>query len=155
MGQAVNDQVALRERIQSFFSGKTFAVAGVSRNKKKFGYLAYSELKEAGFRVLPINPNMSEIDGEHCYPRLSSIEEPVDSLLVCTESIGLVVDEAIALGIPNVWLQNGINSKELDNMNILGLNLVQNECILMYAAPHKFPHNFHRFVRKTFGKLPV
>ncbi|HUW06662.1 MAG TPA: CoA-binding protein [Williamwhitmania sp.] len=153
MEQVTKNRMEIKEQIDTFLRGKTIAVAGVSRHKKKFGYLAYLELKEAGYKVFPINPNMAEIDGEHCYPRLSSIEEQVDSLLVCTESVGLVVDEAVALGIQNIWLQNGINADKLGNLAILGISLVQNECILMYAVPRKFPHNLHRFIRKTFGTL--
>lgn len=145
----------LKNRIQRFLNGKTIAIVGVSRNKRKFGYLAYAELKEAGYRVFPVNPNVSEIEGEHCYPQLSAIGEKVESMLVCTESAAVVLDEALALGIQNIWFQNGIDTGQLGNIDALGLTIVHNECILMYANPRKFPHNLHRFFRKTFSTLPA
>ena len=124
MGQKINSRQELKEKIEVFLGSKVIAVAGVSRHKKKFGYLAYSELKEAGYNVFPVNPNLAEIDGEHCYPRLSSIEEKIDSLLVCTDSVTLLLDEAVALGIQNIWLQDGIDAKKLGNLSVLGINLV-------------------------------
>ncbi len=52
--------------IQNFLQPRRFAIAGVSRNPKKFGRMVYNELKKSGYTLYPINPNLQEIEGEKC-----------------------------------------------------------------------------------------
>ena len=66
-----------------------------------------------------------------------------------------VVKQAYEVGIRNVWLQQGAQSDSAiqfckDN----GINVVHNECILMFAEPVASFHKFHRWVWKILGKLP-
>ena len=66
-----------------------------------------------------------------------------------------LVKSAFEAGIKNIWLQQGAQSDSAiqlckDN----GINVVHNECILMFAEPVKSFHKFHRWVRKMLGKLP-
>jgi len=56
--------------IQDFIQFKRIAVVGVSRGGKKFGNKIYNELKQRGYQVYAVNPQIEEIAGEHCYQNL-------------------------------------------------------------------------------------
>ena len=129
---------------------------GVSRNDKKFGNLAYKELKERGYQVYAVNPAMKEFQGEPCYPDLSALQGKVDGVLVTVhpEQGKAVLEEASRLGIKNVWVQQQAESPALlESGRQLGLNLVSGKCILMYAPPVRSFHKFHRTINMIFGKL--
>ncbi len=72
----------MNQAIQDFINLKNIAVVGVSRNDKKFGNLAYKELKERGYQVYAVNPAMKEFQGEPCYPDLSALQGKVDGVLL-------------------------------------------------------------------------
>jgi len=143
--------------IDDFLIQKPIAVIGVSRNPKKFGYSCYRDLKMRGFQVIPVNPNVSSIDGEECYPNLKSITEKISAVLIIVhpEQTEAVVAEAFACGIKYIWMQKGAESqKAVGFCNVNGINVIYNECILMFAQPVESFHKFHRFFVKLFGKLP-
>lgn len=144
---------SLKPQIDVFFDQKVIVIAGVSRNKHKFGNLVYKELKAAGYRVLAINPNLNRIDGEHCFSSLLEIEGEVGSLLICTESAATVYQEALVKGVQNIWFQNGIDALGIIGSPKPDTNIILGECILMYACPRKLPHSIHRFVWRICGKL--
>jgi len=145
-----------KEIIQKFLSSERIAVAGVSRNNKKFGYSVYKELKLKGFKVIPVNPNLKDIDGDVCYPAIVDIPGKLEALLTVvkpqqTESL---VDN-IRKDIKVIWMQPGSESvTAINRCEKSGIDLVTGECILMYAEPSGF-HKFHRFINKLFGKLAV
>lgn len=142
--------------IDKFLSQKTLAVVGVSRNTKKFGNLAYKELKSKGYKLYPIHPVMKDYDGETCYASLSNLPEKVGGVLitVAPEKTEKIVKEAKELGIDNIWIQQRSESeKAISYGKENGLNLIHHECILMYANPVGFPHSIHRTIWKIIGKL--
>ncbi len=142
--------------IEKFVEGKSLAVVGVSRGGKKFGNIAYKELKERGYTVYAVNPQAQDIDGERCYSNLTSLKDKVDGVLVSVPAkvAGMVLQEAADAGIKNIWLQQGSESSDLlAQGSSLGLNVVSGKCILMYAPPVRSFHAFHRFVVKLIGQL--
>lgn len=144
------------QAIRDFINCKNIAVVGVSRIEKKFGNLAYKELKERGYQVYAVNPAMKEFQGEPCYPDLSTLQGKVDGVLLTVnpDQGKAVLEEASRVGIKNVWVQQqGESAALLESGRQLGLNLVSGKCILMYAPPvHSF-HLFHRTINRIFGKL--
>jgi uncharacterized protein len=142
--------------IQDFISGKRIAVVGVSpTNKTKFGNIAAQELKQRGYQVRLVHPQAQVIDGEAVSPSLEALQGQVDGVLVSLPAArgADVLREAAAAGIRNVWVQQGGESAELVRLGEeLGLNLVTGKCILMYAAPVRSVHGFHRFVAKLIGQ---
>ena len=146
-----------RENIEQFLAPKKFAIAGVSGNTKKFGYVIFNELRQKGFDICPINPKMSEIDGVKCYSSVSEIPNEYDKLFIVTpkSETDAIVSEAAKKGIKHVWVQqtaNTADTKKIAEEN--GINLIQKECIFMYAQPVQSVHKFHRTLRKIFGLLP-
>ncbi len=143
--------------IEGVLSQKVLAVAGASRDPKKFGNTVYKELKFRGYRVLAVNPNAQAIEGDPCYPSLKALPEKVGGLVAVTQPAVTeqVVREAAELGITNIWLQQGAESPEvLQFCQEQDLNVVSGECIMMYQSHPAFPHNLHKFIKHAFGGKP-
>jgi len=90
-----------------------FAVVGVSQNPAKYGHQVYKDLKEAGYVVYAVNPNINEVLGDRCYHSLNELPEKpdvVDTVVppIVTEKI---VKECKELEIERVWMQPGSESE--------------------------------------------
>ena len=143
--------------VDDFVSQKSLAVVGTSRNPKKFGSTAYRNLKARGYRVFPVNPKAKTIDGDRCYPSLSTLPELVDGVLIVTppHETEQVVQEAIRAGIRRVWMQKGAESdRAIQLCQENGISEVHGECILMFAQNTALPHRMHHWVWGVLGKLP-
>ena len=84
-----------------------WAVVGLSTNAERPAYGVAAYLQALGHTIVPVHPRAETVHGERGYARLSDIPDPVDvvDLFVNSTRIGPIVDEAIALGAPAVWLQ--------------------------------------------------
>jgi predicted CoA-binding protein len=82
--------------------------------------------------MIPVRPAVSEVLGQKAYARLADVPEPIDLVDVFRnpEDAGPVVDECIALGLPAVWLQEGvINEPAALRAQAAGLLVVMDRCI--------------------------
>lgn len=145
------------QTIDAFLANPAIAVVGISRNEHKFGNTACRVLMEKGYRIYPVHRRAATIDGMKCYQHLSDLPEKVNAALIVVppwEAID-VISAAAAAGIHHVWLQQGAESVEAENLAAkLKLSLVSGECILMYAKPTGI-HRAHRFVRRVMGVTPA
>jgi hypothetical protein len=147
-----------KKTVEEFLAQKKIAVVGVSRKKTKFGNAIYRELKQKGYNVFPINPNMQTFEGDACYPDLLSLPEKVDAVIINVPPVQTekVVKEVKEAGINKVWLQQGSQSDEaVKYCEENGIDCVSNECILMFAQPSAFIHRAHKWVWGVLGKLPA
>ena len=144
------------KQIEDFLSCSVVAVAGVSRNPKKFGYIAFKELLRKGMNAIPVNPFADEIMGVKTFRNISSLPDNVTGLVVLTprnytESI---VREAKLKGIKNIWIQQRSETREaIKELEEKDINYITGECILMYFKPHGI-HKFHSAIKKLFRKYP-
>src|SRR4030043_2407088 len=94
--------------IQAFLGSKEIAVCGVSRNKKKFGRVVYDTLKGRGFKLYGVNPNMTDIDGDPCYPDVSQLPGHVKYIYIVTpgKQTEEIVAKAGAETLPGLWKQH-------------------------------------------------
>ena len=146
-----------KQSIDEFLSQKTFAVVGVSRNKDKFGTMLYHDMKAKGLKVFAVNPQMDMVDGDRCYAGLAAIPTKPDAVVtvVPTPATLAVIDDMAKLGIKQLWLQQGSESKEAEDKAIaLGMNVVGGECLFMHLKPVESIHKFHLVLRRIFGKMP-
>ncbi len=108
---------------------KTIAVVGLSPNVERDSNRVSRYLKEVGYRIIPVNPAVSEVLGEKSYPDLKSIPEPVDMVDIFrrSELVGPVVDEAIEVGAKFIWMQDGvINQEAADRATAAGIPVIMN-----------------------------
>ena len=148
--------VTLNE-IQKFLSPRKIAMAGASRNLKKFGGALFKELREKGYELYPINPNADEIQGIKCYKSVEELPGDVEHLFIVTskEDTDAVAQAAIKKGIKMVWIQQKSETPEaVKAIEEAGIPLIHKKCIMMFADPVKSVHSFHRFFVKTFGNYP-
>jgi len=118
-------------------TSKTLAVVGISVHEDQPNHTVPAYLKEHGYRIIPVNPNLEEVLGEKSYPELADIPEPIDLVLVFrrSEAVPEVVDQAIKKGARIVWMQEGIvNEAAAQTALEAGLVVVMNTCM---RATHK------------------
>lgn len=103
------DQETLEEARRILRSARRIAVVGLSHRPSRPSHGVASYLRSAGYEVLPVNPHVPEALGLRTYPDLRSVPGPVDLVLVFRrpEAVPAVVEEALAVGAPAVWLQPG------------------------------------------------
>ena len=110
---------------------RTWAVVGCSPDPGRDSHRIAALLQRRGFRVIPVNPAVSEVLGERCYRSLGEIGEPVDVVDVFRRSseAGAHVDEAIAIGARGVWLQLGvIDESAVARAREAGLRAIMDRC---------------------------
>lgn len=120
--------------MKEFLQQKIWAVVGVSNNPEKFGNKVYFQLKKVGYKVYAINPKLNEIDGDPCYPTLSSLPTVPDviNVVVPPKATEEIMDECARLGIQRVWMQPGSESDTaIQKGDQLGLKLIYNQCVLI------------------------
>ena len=116
-----------------------FAVVGASRDPKKYGYQVYKDLKGAGYKVYPVNPNAQEILGDKCYPSLEKlpVKPDVVNVVVPPKVTEHLVETCKKLGITKVWMQPGSESeKAIKFCEENGINVVYGVCVMVERAKH-------------------
>jgi uncharacterized protein len=145
------------ESIKSFLKLKNIVVVGVSRSNKGFGVAVYNHLKANDYTVFAINRKGGFSGSTKLYESLFKIEKQIDGIvtIVPPGETEIVVQQAKDLGINNIWMQQGSDSKSaIEFCEQNKINYVANECILMFAEPVKSIHNLHRWINKLTGKYP-
>jgi predicted CoA-binding protein len=117
----------------------TVAVVGATDNPSKYGYVIYRDLKRKGYRVFAVNPRRATVDSDPSYKDLRSLpEKPTIVNVVVPPRVALsVLEESLALGFLNVWLQPGAESPQ--NLAFLqenGFNYLANACIMIESRVH-------------------
>ncbi len=119
---------------------KTIAVVGLSANpmRPSFGVTEY--MQEAGYRIIPVNPNETEVLGEKSYARLEDVPEKIEIVNVFrrAEEVPPVVESAIRIGAKVVWMQSGIENEEAaERARAAGLAVIEDACILVEHKKRK------------------
>jgi predicted CoA-binding protein len=112
---------------------RTIAVVGLSSNPIRPSYGVTRYMQQRGYRVIPVNPNETEVLGEKAYPNLADLPEKFDLVNIFrrSEEAGRHVDEAIRLGARAVWLQEGVIDEDAAKRALdAGLMVVMDRCIL-------------------------
>jgi len=112
---------------------KTIAVVGLSDSplRPSHGVSAYMQMH--GYKIIPVNPNVGEVLGEKSYHSLLEVPEKVDVVNIFRrpEFVEEVVDEAIRLKIPAVWMQEEvINERAAEKARKAGMFVAMDRCIL-------------------------
>lgn len=111
---------------------QTIAVVGLSDKPERESHEIASYLQAQGYRIIPVNPRIKETLGEKAYPSLRDVPERVDIVQIFrrSEEVLAVVEEAIAVGTPVVWMQTGIvNEEAAAKAEAAGLTVVMDACL--------------------------
>lgn len=112
---------------------RTIALVGASEKTSRPSHEVMEYLQSQGYRILPVNPRLAgqTVLGETVYVDLRSLPEPVDmvDLFLAPERTDAIIDQAIDLKIPVVWLQIGvINHEGAAQAEASGLTVVMDRC---------------------------
>lgn len=112
---------------------KTIAVVGLSDSPMRTSYGVSEYMQSQGYRIIPVNPQIRESLGEKAYATLSEVPEEVDIVNIFrrSEFVPEVVDEAIRLGVPAIWMQEGVvHEAAAEKARAAGIFVVMDRCIL-------------------------
>jgi len=118
---------------------KTIAVVGLSDDPFKPSYGVAEYIQSRGYRIVPVNPAVSEVLGERSYPTLTDAAKATRIDLVDVfrrpEAVPAIVDEVLALGLPALWLQETVVHEEAARKaREAGVFVVMDRCILKEHA---------------------
>ena len=149
------------KQIQTFLGRHRIAVVGVSRNPKDFTRSLFNELRDRQYDVVPVNPEVAEVDGLRCYAHVSEIQPPVEAALLMTKPAvtGTVVRDCQTAGVKDIWMYRatGAGAVDVDAVAFCqsnGMEVVAGECPFMFLPETGFIHRFHGWCRKVTGSYP-
>ena len=114
-------------------SAHTIAVVGLSNKRWRPSYGVSEYMQRAGYRIIPVNPALSEALGEKCYPDLGAVPEVIDIVNIFrrSEFVPGIVDSAIRVGAKAVWMQEGVmHEAAAERARAAGLTVVMDRCLL-------------------------
>ena len=123
-------------------AASTIAVVGASSNPERPSNGIMRKLKSVGYRVIPVNPNETEVLGERAYASLLDIAEPIDIVDVFRrpEYTPAIADDAVKVGAKALWLQSGVSNEDAAaRATTGGLVVVMNACIGVMHAMLQIP----------------
>ncbi|MBZ5549746.1 MAG: CoA-binding protein [Acidobacteriia bacterium] len=112
---------------------KTIAVVGLSDSPMRPSHGVSAYMQAQGYRIIPVNPQIAEALGEKSYRSLLEVPEKIDLVDVFRrpEFVDEVVEQAIQLKIPAIWLQEDvINEGAAERARKAGMFVVMDRCIL-------------------------
>ena len=103
----INDPQAIKRILDEC---RTIAVVGLSSDPYRASNSVAGYMKQNGYKIIPVNPNETEVHGERAYNSLAEVPEKIDLVDIFrrAEEAGAAVDEAIRVGAKAVWLQESV-----------------------------------------------
>ncbi|MCC7337795.1 MAG: CoA-binding protein [Pirellulaceae bacterium] len=121
-----------------FLAAKTFAVAGASRDRSKYGNKVFQALVASGRTIYPLNPSVPEVEGHPAYATIADLPEVPESLSIVTPPhiTREVIQQAIAAGVQYIWMQPGAEDSQGSKLaREAGLNVIDDgSCVLVLLA---------------------
>jgi predicted CoA-binding protein len=114
-------------------TSQTIAVVGLSGNPMRVSNGVSAYMQRSGYRIIPVNPQETEVLGERSYARLEDVPDKIDIVNVFRrpEYTPEIVESAIKVGAKTVWMQEGVmNEAAASRAREAGLEVVMDKCIL-------------------------
>lgn len=118
-------------------TAKTIAVVGLSSDPMRPSFGVSRFLQRQGYRIIPVNPNETEVLGERAYPTVKDIPDQVDIVDIFRRPARVpeVIDQALEKGIRHIWMQEGVvNEEAAQKAEAAGMSVVMDRCILKEMA---------------------
>src|SRR6202042_785437 len=113
---------------------RTIAVIGLSEDPSKPSHYVSAYMQQHGYKLYPINPSITEVLGEKSYASLSDlpIKPDIVDVFRLPKFIPAIVDEMLQLGLPNLWVQQGIiNMEAATRAEAGGIHVVMDHCLMV------------------------
>lgn len=127
--------------IEEFLNASTFAVAGASQDRSKYGNKVFRAIVGSGRTVYPLNPTALEVEGQTAYASIIHLPVVPESLSIVTPPnvTGPMIQQAIAAGVKNIWMQPGAENAQASQIaREAGLNVIDDgSCILVSLSIEK------------------
>jgi uncharacterized protein len=114
-------------------SARVIAVVGLSSKRYRPSYGVTEYMQRAGYRIVPVNPQETEVLGEKCYPDLDAVPEAIDIVDIFrrSEYVPEIVEAAIRKGAKAIWMQEDVVHEDAARRAAeAGLDVVMDRCIL-------------------------
>jgi predicted CoA-binding protein len=145
--------VSTAPEIKTFFASRAFGVIGASTDRTKFGNKVLRCYLQKNKKVYPVNPKEKLIEGIPCVASIAELPGAVKSISIITPPAitERIVDEAIAKGIKNIWMQPGAESDQaIENCKIHNINVIAGgPCILQLLRFHDEDSNVDQLRSQT------
>lgn len=132
---------SLQEQIERFLSADRYAVVGASEDSRKYGHKVFKCYLQHNHETYPVNPTQKSVLGHQAYPDLASVPLKTDSVSIITPPpvTEKVVEDAIASGVLNIWMQPGAESeKAVQRAQDAGINVIWGgPCLLVVMGYHE------------------
>jgi predicted CoA-binding protein len=112
---------------------KNIAVVGLSDSPLRPSYGVSAYMQSQGYKIIPVNPTIRGALGEKAVPTLGDVQEKIDIVDVFrrSEYVAELVDEAIRMKVPALWLQEGVvDEAAAEKARKAGIQVVMDRCIL-------------------------
>ena len=112
---------------------KTIAVVGLSDSPLRASHGVSAYMQSQGYRIVPVNPAVDNVLGEDSYSSLLDVKEKIDIVNIFrrSEFVPDVVDQAIQLKVPAIWMQEGvIHEAAAEKARQAGILVIMDRCIL-------------------------
>jgi len=129
-GLNINEPNGITELLRT---AKTIAVVGLADSPLRPSYGVSHYMRSQGYRIIPVNPNIAEWEGEKAYASLLEVPEKIDIVNVFRrpEFVPEIVDQAIEIKAPAIWMQEGVVHEEAaERARQAGIFVVMDLCIL-------------------------
>jgi predicted CoA-binding protein len=152
----------IKEAASEFLASKRVAITGVSRQPQNHGSnVVYQRLRDRGYEVFAVNPNADEVEGDRCYPDLSSIPGGVDAVVIATrpETAQEKMRECADLDIEHVWMHRGpgagsVSEAAADYGRRHGIAVIDGGCPCMFGPTADPGHKAMRVLFTLNGNVP-
>jgi len=154
-------EMTYEQKLRDFLAQKRIAVCGLSRTKDSGAGAIYLKLRERGYEVFAVHPGAETLHGDRCYPNLSAIPGGVDAVFIMNspDISERIVDEALKLGIKNVWMHNNgmmpssVSPAAVEHCKAAGVNVIAVGCPMMFLEQPDFFHKGMGWLLKVSGRL--
>ena len=132
---------SIDDKIETFLAAPSFGVVGASSKREKYGNKVLRCYLQNGRTAIPVNPVAKEIEGQACVASVNDLPKETVSISVITppQITEQVVEQAIAKGIENIWMQPGAESQAaVTACRQAGINVIADgSCVLVVLGYHE------------------
>ncbi len=152
----------IKDAAADFLDHPRVAVTGVSRHPANHGSnVVYQRLRDRGYEVFAVNPNAGDVEGDPCYPDLSSVPGGVDWVVIGTrpETAEATMTECVDLGIDRVWMHRAfgdgsVSAAATDYGRAHGVTVIDGGCPCMFGVTADAGHKVMRTALRLTHNVP-